>query len=50
MGGVGQYMHEEVRSEILHELTSTEKALGRKYNIKDLRDSTYKVMKKYAPQ
>jgi hypothetical protein len=50
MGGEGTFMPEEVRSEIMQELTSTEKALGRKYNIRDLRDSTYKIMKKYAPQ
>lgn len=50
MGGEGKFMSEEVRTEIIQELTSTEKKLGRKYNIQDLRDSTYKIMKKYAPQ
>jgi len=50
MGGEGKYTPKEVRNEIMEELTSAEKTLGRKYNIKDLRDSTYKVIKKYARQ
>lgn len=49
MGGVGKTMPEEIRKEIMEELTSEEKKLGRKYNISDLRNSTIKIMKKYAP-
>jgi hypothetical protein len=49
MGGKGKIMPEEIRKEIMEELTTEEKKLGRKYNITDLRNSTMKVMKKYAP-
>jgi len=48
-GGHGSVMPDEIRTQIMDELTSTEKKLGRKYTIQDLRDSTMKIMKKYAP-
>ncbi|WP_272152102.1 hypothetical protein [Tenacibaculum aiptasiae] len=49
IGGKGNTMPEAIRKEIMDELTAEEKKLGRKYNITDLRNSTMKVMKKYAP-
>ena len=49
LGGVGDTMPFEIKNEILAEVTSDEKKSGRKYTIEDLRDSTFKVMKKYAP-
>lgn len=48
-GGHGSVMPDEIRTQIMDELTSTEKRLGRKYTIQDLRDSTMKIMKNYAP-
>lgn len=49
IGGEGEYMPEKIKNEILSELTSNEKKLGRKYTQEDLRDSTIKVLSKYAP-
>ncbi|MBK6266080.1 hypothetical protein JKA74_13635 [Marivirga sp. S37H4] len=49
LGGTGSSMPEEIKKELFAELTSEEKRLGRKYNLEDLRDTTYKVLKKYAP-
>jgi hypothetical protein len=49
LGGRGRTMPEYIKKEIFEELTSEEKRLGRKHNLEDLRNSTFKVMKKYAP-
>ena len=49
MGGKGKTMPAVIRKEIMDELTSEEKKLGRKYNLTDLKISTMKVMKKYDP-
>lgn len=49
LGGKGKTMPDKIKREILEELTSEEKKLGRKYNIEDLLKSTMKIMKKYAP-
>ncbi|MCG6191346.1 hypothetical protein [Maribellus maritimus] len=49
IGGEGNYMPEKIKKEILSELTSNEKKLGRKYNLQDLRDSTIKILSKYGP-
>ena len=49
LGGKGNTMPAHIKQEILNELTSTEKKLGRKYNLEDLITTTSKVLKKYAP-
>jgi len=49
MKGEGDKMPLKIRNEIFKEITSTEKKLGRKYNVDDLVKSTIKVMQKYAP-
>lgn len=48
LGGQGRTMPDNIKREIFAELTSEEKRLGRKHNMEDLRNSTYKVLKKYA--
>lgn len=47
-GGKGRKMSEEIKKEILKELKSEEKKLGRKYTIADLNNSTIKILKQYA--
>ena len=42
-------MLSEIKAEILAELTSDEKKIGRKYTQEDIKNSTMKIMKKYAP-
>lgn len=49
LGGKGRHMPEKIRLEIMAELVSEEKKMGRKYNLEDLKNSTYKVLSKYAP-
>ena len=49
LNGKGKSMPEHIKKEIFAEITSEEKRLGRKHNLEDLRNSTFKVMKKYAP-
>jgi hypothetical protein len=49
LGGRGKAMPENIKKELFAELTSEEKKLGRKYNLEDLRNTTFKVLKKYAP-
>lgn len=49
LGGNGNQMPTEIKNEIMSELTSKEKKLGRKHTIEDLRESTIEIMKKYAP-
>lgn len=46
IGGHGPVMPVKIRTQILNELTSTEKKLGRKFTIQDLRDSTMKILEK----
>jgi len=45
IGGKGNEMPKEVKEQIMHELTSNEKKIGRKYTMKDLADSTFYVLK-----
>jgi hypothetical protein len=47
--GPGKKMPVEIKNEILLEVTSDKKKPGRRYTNQDLIDSTYKVLKKYAP-
>lgn len=49
IGGIGKTMPDFIKREVLAEITSEEKRLGRKYNIEDLKASTIKVMTKYGP-
>jgi hypothetical protein len=49
VGGRGRHMPEKIKLEIMAELTSEEKKMGRKYNLEDLKNSTFKVLSKYAP-
>lgn len=48
-GGTGNKMPSEIKSEIIAELTSDEKKPGRRYTQEDIKNSTMKIMKKYAP-
>lgn len=48
LGRPGKIMPKEIKKELLDELSSTEKKLGRKYNFEDLKNTTFKVLKKYA--
>lgn len=48
-GGDGNKMPIEIKKEIITELTSEEKKLGRKFTQEDLVNTTIKIMKKYAP-
>lgn len=50
IGGEGETMPIELKVEIMKEITSEEKKLGRKHTLEDIRDSTYKVLKKYGPE
>lgn len=45
VSGDGEFMSDDIRRDIMEELALEEKALGLKYDIKDLRDSTFKLMK-----
>jgi hypothetical protein len=47
LGGKGKGMPENIKRELLTELTSEEKKLGRSHNIEDLRNTTFKVLQKY---
>ena len=49
LGGLGNEMPIEIKKEVLEEVTSESKKAGWKYTLQDLRDSTLKVLKKYAP-
>jgi len=49
IGGQGSKMPDEIKYEIISELASEEKKLGRKYTQKELAESTFKILKKYAP-
>ncbi len=40
-------MPENIKQEIFNELISDGKLLGRKHNMKDLKNSTKKILKKY---
>jgi hypothetical protein len=48
LGGAGKEMPINIKREVLEEVTSESKKTGRKYTLQDLRDSTYKVLKKYT--
>ncbi|MBL1232425.1 MAG: hypothetical protein COA31_006885 [Flavobacteriales bacterium] len=48
-GGMGDKMPVELKQEIMAEITSDEKKIGRKYTQDEIVKSTYKVMKKYSP-
>jgi hypothetical protein len=48
-GGTGDKMPAGLKQEIMLEITSDEKKIGRKYTQDEIVKSTYKVMKKYAP-
>lgn len=48
-GGQGDKMPFELKQEIMAEITSDEKKIGRKYTQDEIVKSTYKVLKKYAP-
>lgn len=50
MGGEGKTMPIELKNEIMKEITSEEKKLGRKHTLEDIRDSTFEVLKKYGPE
>ena len=50
MGGYGKIMPDEIRREIMEEITSEEKKLGRQHTLEDVKKSTIKVMRKYEPQ
>jgi hypothetical protein len=48
IGGLGRSMPERIKHEIFDEIASEEKKMGRKYNLEDLKNSTYKVLRKYV--
>jgi hypothetical protein len=48
-GGTGTKMPPEIRAEIIAELTSGDKKLGRRYTQEEVKVSTIKIMQKYAP-
>lgn len=48
-GGGGDKMPQRLKDEIMVELTSEEKKLGRKYTQEEIIKSTYEIMKKYKP-
>lgn len=48
-GGEGDKMPIKIKQEIFTEITSDEKKIGRRYTQEEIVNSTYKVMKKYAP-
>lgn len=48
-GGKGDKMPLKLKQEIMIEITSEEKKIGRRYNQQEIVKSIYKVMKKYAP-
>ena len=50
LGGEGETMPEFIKQEIMDELTSSEKKMGRKHNLKEIRKCTFKVLSKYGPQ
>jgi len=50
LGGEGETMPIALKDEIMKEITSEEKTLGRKHTLEDIRDSTFSVLKKYAFQ
>ena len=47
IGGAGSVMPANMKREILEEITSSQKKLGKKYTPDDFVDSAYKVMRKY---
>lgn len=47
-GGKGDKMPDTIKSEIMAEITSDEKKIGRKYTQEEIIQSAYKVMKKYV--
>jgi len=49
VGGEGTIMPDELKKEIITELTSFEKKLGRKFTQADIVNTTIEKMKKYAP-
>ncbi|MBR8536631.1 hypothetical protein KDU71_13735 [Carboxylicivirga sediminis] len=49
-GGKGKTMPSELKTEIMAELTSEEKKTGRKFTQEEIKKSTMKVMKRYAPK
>lgn len=48
LGGSGTSMPDHIKQDIWNEITSTEKKLGRKHNLEDIKNSTMKVLKKYT--
>lgn len=48
-GGNGKQMPREIKAEIMAELTSESKKSGRRYTQEEIKKSTMKIMKKYAP-
>lgn len=48
-GGQGNKMPNELKQEIMKEITLDEKKIGRKYKQEEIVKSTYRVMKKYTP-
>lgn len=48
LGGKGEKMPIELKREIMVEITSDEKKIGRKYTQEEIKNSTFKVLKKYA--
>ena len=49
VGGAGTQMPLKIKQEILTEITSNEKKIGRRYTNEDIIKSAFMVMKKYAP-
>ena len=49
VGGRGKEMPYEIKQEILIEITSNEKKMGRRYTQMEILESTLKIMKRYAP-
>jgi len=50
LGGVGKTMPDSIKKEIMDELTSNEKKLGRKHNLREIQQCTFKVLSKYGPK
>lgn len=49
LGGRGVKMPIEIKQKIMAEIVSDEKKIGRKYTQEEIKNSTFKVLKKYAP-
>lgn len=48
LGGFGETMPLKLKKEIIEELNASDKKMGRKHNLTDLKNSTFKVLQKYG--